>query len=67
MLLWQGDNMVRIWNMAPLLDEAAESSPSVHKNLATLTLHTRPVNTVRWAATSLRLASGSDDTLVRTV
>ena len=59
-----GDNNVRIWNMAPLLDEAAENNPLVHQNLATLTLHTRPVNTVRWAAKGLRLASGSDDTLV---
>jgi protein HIRA/HIR1 len=59
-----GDNTVRIWNMAPLLSQATESNPGVHKSLATLTLHTRPVNSVRWATKSLRLASGSDDTLV---
>eukprot|EP01043_Picozoa_sp_COSAG02_P050052 COSAG02_NODE_5096_length_4629_cov_21.108955_2_plen_104_part_00 len=31
--------------------------------LATLTQHTRPVNCVRWAASSQRLASASDDNL----
>eukprot|EP01048_Picozoa_sp_COSAG05_P036030 COSAG05_NODE_15995_length_356_cov_0.692607_1_plen_72_part_01 len=50
------DNTIRIWSMSPLLDQAAEEDPSVHKNLATLTGHTRPVNCVRWASKSQLLA-----------
>ena len=58
-----GDNTIKIWSMAPMLNEAAEADPSAHKCLATLTQHTRPVNCVRWAGRSHRLASASDDNL----
>eukprot|EP01048_Picozoa_sp_COSAG05_P020323 COSAG05_NODE_3426_length_2075_cov_1.899291_1_plen_97_part_00 len=49
--------------MAPMLQQSAEDDPAVHKSLATLTGHTRPVNCVRWASRSQLLASASDDHL----
>ena len=39
----------------------AEHNPTVHKKLATLSLHSGPVNCVRWALRTHRLASASDD------
>ncbi|KAI3608524.1 transcription corepressor [Moniliophthora roreri] len=58
------DAKVRIWSTKPILNPAAEASNKPPKSLCTLTMHTGPVLTVRWAHSGRWLASGSDDEIV---
>ncbi|KAG7097673.1 hypothetical protein E1B28_004999 [Marasmius oreades] len=58
------DAKVRIWSTKPILNPASESSNKPPKSLCTLTMHTGPVLTVRWAHSGRWLASGSDDEIV---
>lgn len=56
--------IVVVWNMAPMKNEKAESSPSVPKVLCEMTNHLGCVNSVRWSVDGKRLASGGDDSIV---
>lgn len=58
------DAKVRIWSTKPILSPAAEKANKPPKSLCTLTMHTGPVLTVRWAHSGRWLASGSDDEIV---
>ncbi|KAF9260575.1 WD40 repeat-like protein [Marasmius fiardii PR-910] len=58
------DAKVRIWSTKPILNPASETSNKPPKSLCTLTMHTGPVLTVRWAHSGRWLASGSDDEIV---
>ena len=58
------DAKIRIWSTKPILSEASELSGKPPKSLCTLTMHTGPVLTVRWAHSGRWLASGSDDETV---
>nr|GAT54809.1 predicted protein [Mycena chlorophos] len=58
------DAKIRIWSTKPILNAASENSGKPPKALSTLTMHTGPVLTVRWAHSGRWLASGSDDTIV---
>ncbi|KAF5366743.1 hypothetical protein D9758_006545 [Tetrapyrgos nigripes] len=58
------DAKVRIWSTKPILNPASEASNKPPKALCTLTMHTGPVLTVRWAHSGRWLASGSDDEIV---
>ncbi|KAF9069481.1 histone transcription regulator 1 [Rhodocollybia butyracea] len=58
------DAKVRIWSTKPILNPASEESNKPPKSLCTLTMHTGPVLTVRWAHSGRWLASGSDDEIV---
>ncbi|KAJ3770549.1 histone transcription regulator 1 [Lentinula raphanica] len=58
------DARVRIWSTKPILNPASEESNRPPKSLCTLTMHTGPVLTVRWAHSGRWLASGSDDEIV---
>ncbi|XP_060535243.1 protein HIRA homolog [Cylas formicarius] len=53
-----------IWNVNPVVDEAAESDPKVPKMLCQMDNHLACVNVVRWSHGGHYLASGSDDKLV---
>jgi len=55
---------VRVWNLAPILDERAELDGAVPRLLATLQDHNAPVNAARFSRDGKRIASGSDDTCV---
>lgn len=59
-----GDNKVRVWNMAPVRDAAAEGDAAAPKLLAALDQHAASVNTVRFSSSGRNIASGSDDTIV---
>ncbi|KAI8463048.1 MAG: WD40-repeat-containing domain protein [Monoraphidium minutum] len=52
---------VRVWSLAPILDEAAEQDPARPRLLATLQDHTAPVNVARFSRDGARIASGADD------
>jgi protein HIRA/HIR1 len=58
------DAKIRIWSTRPILQQASELSNKPPKSLCTLTMHTGPVLTVRWAHSGKWLASGSDDEIV---
>ncbi|KIJ51707.1 hypothetical protein M422DRAFT_203025 [Sphaerobolus stellatus SS14] len=58
------DAKVRIWSTKPILNEAAHEAGIPPPHLSTLTMHTGPVLTVRWANSGRWLASGSDDAVV---
>ena len=58
------DAKIRIWSTKPILNQAAEDAGRIPKSLCTLTMHTGPVLTVRWAHSGRWLASGSDDEIV---
>ncbi|KAJ7885157.1 histone transcription regulator 1 [Mycena olivaceomarginata] len=58
------DAKIRIWSTKPILNSASELSNKPPKALSTLTMHTGPVLTVRWANSGKWLASGSDDEIV---
>ena len=58
------DVKVRIWSTKPILNADSEASGRPPKSLCTLTMHTGPVLTVRWAHSGRWLASGSDDEIV---
>ncbi|CAL1708640.1 unnamed protein product [Somion occarium] len=58
------DAKVRIWSTKPILNANSEASGRPPKSLCTLTMHTGPVLTVRWAHSGRWLASGSDDEIV---
>jgi protein HIRA/HIR1 len=58
------DAKIRIWSTKPILNPASELSGKPPKSLCTLTMHTGPVLTVRWAHSGRWLASGSDDEIV---
>ncbi|KAF9003370.1 WD40-repeat-containing domain protein [Cyathus striatus] len=58
------DAKIRIWSTKPILNPASEASGKPPKSLCTLTMHTGPVLTVRWAHSGRWLASGSDDEIV---
>ncbi|THH30555.1 hypothetical protein EUX98_g3630 [Antrodiella citrinella] len=58
------DAKVRIWSTKPIINHASELSGRPPKSLCTLTMHTGPVLTVRWAHSGRWLASGSDDSIV---
>ncbi|KAL3282900.1 hypothetical protein HHI36_006058 [Cryptolaemus montrouzieri] len=55
---------VVIWNLAPVLSEAAEDDPKVPKVLCQMDNHLACVNVVRWSNEGHLLASGGDDKLV---
>ncbi|KAF8490609.1 WD40-repeat-containing domain protein [Gautieria morchelliformis] len=57
------DAKIRIWSTKPILNEEAHAS-GFPTNLSTLTMHTGPVLSVRWAYSGKWLASGSDDAVV---
>ncbi|SPR00039.1 unnamed protein product (mitochondrion) [Plasmodiophora brassicae] len=59
-----GDSRVKIWAVAPLLQEPAEHDDRIEKLLCTLTVHTGGVNSVRWSPSGHLLASGGDDRAV---
>jgi protein HIRA/HIR1 len=63
-LVTAGSSAVRVWNMAPVLDEAAELDASVPRLLATMQDHSAPVNVARFSRDGKRIASGSDDMLI---
>ncbi|KXN91799.1 Protein HIR1 [Leucoagaricus sp. SymC.cos] len=58
------DAKVRIWSTKPILNPTSEESGKPPKSLCTLSMHTGPVLTVRWAHSGRWLASGSDDEIV---
>ncbi|KAF8636355.1 hypothetical protein AX16_011006 [Volvariella volvacea WC 439] len=58
------DAKIRIWSTKPILNPASEGSGKPPKALCTLSMHTGPVLTVRWAHSGRWLASGSDDEIV---
>ncbi|KIM52494.1 hypothetical protein SCLCIDRAFT_1223695 [Scleroderma citrinum Foug A] len=58
------DAKVRIWSTKPILNAASEESGRPPKSLCTLSMHTGPVLTVRWAHSGRWLASGSDDEII---
>lgn len=58
------DAKVRIWSTMPILNPTSEQSGRPPKSLCTLSMHTGPVLTVRWAHSGRWLASGSDDETV---
>ncbi|KII91275.1 hypothetical protein PLICRDRAFT_173153 [Plicaturopsis crispa FD-325 SS-3] len=58
------DAKIRIWSTKPILNRNSELSNRPPKSLCTLTMHTGPVLTVRWAYSGRWLASGSDDEIV---
>jgi protein HIRA/HIR1 len=58
------DAKVRIWSTKPILSEEADKKGRPPKALCTLSMHTGPVLTVRWAHSGRWLASGSDDMVV---
>lgn len=58
------DAKVRIWSTKPIINADSEASGRPPKSLCTLTMHTGPVLTVRWAHSGRWLASGSDDEIV---
>ncbi|KAI6021061.1 histone transcription regulator 1 [Pisolithus marmoratus] len=58
------DAKVRIWSTKPILNAASEDSGRPPKSLCTLSMHTGPVLTVRWAHSGRWLASGSDDEII---
>ena len=57
---------VRVWALAPILDEAAEreGEAAAPRLLATLTDHNMPVNVARFSRDGKRIASGSDDAVL---
>ncbi|KAH0834880.1 histone transcription regulator 1 [Lanmaoa asiatica] len=58
------DAKVRIWSTKPILNPASEHSNRPPKSLCTLSMHTGPVLTIRWAHSGRWLASGSDDEII---
>lgn len=58
------DAKVRIWSTKPILNPASERSNRPPKSLCTLSMHTGPVLTIRWAHSGRWLASGSDDEII---
>ncbi|KAG2063900.1 histone transcription regulator 1 [Suillus decipiens] len=58
------DAKIRIWSTKPILNHASEMSNRPPKSLCTLSMHTGPVLTIRWAHSGRWLASGSDDEIV---
>ncbi|EJD05339.1 WD40 repeat-like protein [Fomitiporia mediterranea MF3/22] len=58
------DAKIRIWSTKPILNAAADATNKPPKSLCTLTMHTGPVLTVRWAHSGRWLASGSDDEII---
>jgi WD40 repeat protein len=58
------DAKVRLWSTKPIINPASEHSNRPPKSLCTLSMHTGPVLTVRWAHSGRWLASGSDDEIV---
>ena len=59
-----GDQKVKVWALAPVLDRELEAEESTPKCLATLSDHFGPVNCVRFSKSGRFLASGSTDTNV---
>ncbi|XP_072943481.1 protein HIRA [Epargyreus clarus] len=55
---------VVVWNLNPVLYEAAELDPNVPKMLCQMDNHLACVNCVRWSNGGKYLASGGDDRLV---
>lgn len=58
------DAKVRIWSTKPILNRDSELSGRPPKLLCSLSMHTGPVLTVRWAQSGRWLASGSDDAII---
>lgn len=55
---------VSIWNLLPIIDENAEKSEAVPKQLCQLDNHSACVNCVRWSGSGTILASGGDDKII---
>lgn len=55
---------VVIWNLEPIINEAAERDKSVPKVLCQLDNHLACVNSVRWSCSGNMLASGGDDKII---
>lgn len=62
----QGNDSGRvvIWNMKPVLTEAADRDPACARILCQLDQHAGCVNCVRWSGNGVLLASGGDDKVV---
>ena len=58
---------VSIWNMKPIVDEAAAKDKDVPKLLTQMDHHEGCVNCVRWSHNGRYLASAGDDKLVRII
>jgi len=59
-----GDQKVKVWALAPVLDRDVEADASAPKCLATLSDHFGPVNCVRFSRSGRFLASASTDNSV---
>ena len=59
-----GDQKVKVWALAPVLEREVEADAGAPKCLATLSDHFGPVNCVRFSRNGRYLASGSTDTSV---
>lgn len=59
-----GDQKVKVWALAPVLEREIEADENAPKCLATLSDHFGPVNCVRFSRNGRYLASGSTDTSV---
>jgi len=55
------DRSIRIWNMAPVVDQQIEVDNKAPKKLCELTNHTNSVNCIRWSPKGEFLASASAD------
>lgn len=55
---------VVIWNLLPLIDENAEKSETIPKQMCQLDNHSACVNCVRWSRDGTILASGGDDKII---
>jgi protein HIRA/HIR1 len=58
------DPQIKIWNLLPILDAAAEADPNVPKLLAALSEHQGSVHVVAFNHSGTLLASGGNDNTV---
>jgi protein HIRA/HIR1 len=58
------DPQIKIWNLLPILDAAAEADPAVPKLLAALSEHQGSVHVVAFNHSGVLLASGGNDNTV---
>lgn len=60
-LVAYSDSMVKLWDVASLMDEAGSEETSL---LATLEHHSKAVNACRWSVDGSYLGSAGDDMLI---
>ncbi|KAF9206226.1 HIR complex subunit, partial [Haplosporangium sp. Z 27] len=59
------DAKVKIWNVAPMIDEDRDQDPEERRHLCTMSLHNGAVLCVKWSnGEGKYLATGSDDMIV---